>query len=775
MSTLPGVQTFLDALADAIEAASAYNRQDQAPPVTVLWPDNDRQWDDLVPLLMDRLPVFVLGEYSPVERTGPAYWLRCVIARTIPHPDLPPERVPVLYLPGYGRQDIRALETCPAKLQPLAELQYRGVLWTQKNGRDWTISAFLQSQDRGLGIEVGADLGTREALQRSLVKLAEEPLGALRKQAPLRAPYLDGLLHPDDVKNVLRWLNDPKRYREECTDQEWAAFLALCEERYNFHPDRDVPVTAAEKLGQQDGNWRVVWRRFAEAPAAYRTIPQQLREAKPEKTLPLLDHAESWPQDNEAAERALREALFRLSNLDPDAARQAILDLERDHGHRRDWVWASLGSAPMAKVIEHLATMAEATKNVRSGTSILEAVDGYAEFGWVTDLAVLDALASVERPDDVAAVRSAVRTAYRPWLEGVVTAFQEVVAAGASDGYEAGTPPEVSEGTCLLFADGLRFDAAQRLSSMLTQRGIEGEVKASLTALPSVTATAKPAISPAASALEGGVGFETVVKATGSKVSAQILRKAVGDEGFQVLGAEDLGNPSGCSWSEWGDIDAYGHEHGWKIAHHVAGELRGLAERIASLLDHGWRKVVVVTDHGWLLMPGGLPKAELPEHLTELRKGRCARLKEGSQSDQQVMPWHWNHMVRVAMAPGIHCYEAGKEYEHGGLSPQECVVPVLTANRPALQVAVTIDAVTWRRLRCNVAVQGSRTGAWIDIRTKGADSSTTMAMGGKELGVDNEVALLVGDEDREGEAALIVVLDSGGAVLAQKSTVVGGP
>ena len=128
-------------------------------------------------LTQERLPLFVLGKYSPDEHTGPAYWLRCIIARTIPHPGLPAEKVPVLYLPGYSRQDMRALETCPVELQPLAELQYRGVLWSQKNGRDWTVNAFLQSRDGGLGIRVEGDQGTREALQRSL---AEAGGGACR-------------------------------------------------------------------------------------------------------------------------------------------------------------------------------------------------------------------------------------------------------------------------------------------------------------------------------------------------------------------------------------------------------------------------------------------------------------------------------------------------------------------------------------------------------------------------------------------------------------------
>ena len=32
----------------------------------------------------------------------------------------------------------------------------------------------------------------------------------------------------------------------------------------------------------------------------------------------------------------------------PDAARRKILELEQNHGERRSWVWASLGSAPLA-------------------------------------------------------------------------------------------------------------------------------------------------------------------------------------------------------------------------------------------------------------------------------------------------------------------------------------------------------------------------------------------------------------------------------------------
>ena len=177
-----------------------------------------------------------------------------------------------------------------------------------KNGRDWTVGSFLQNKDGGLGIAVESDGETRESLRRSLPRLAEEPVEALLQIAPLRSTYLDGLMHPNNVREVLRWLNDPEGYRRHCSEQGWAAFMALCETHYEFAPDRHSPVSVAGKLGGRDGNWEMVWQRFAEAPGSYSGIPNRLREAKPQETLPLLDHVDSWPQNNETAEEALRDA-----------------------------------------------------------------------------------------------------------------------------------------------------------------------------------------------------------------------------------------------------------------------------------------------------------------------------------------------------------------------------------------------------------------------------------------------------------------------------------
>ena len=203
--------TFLDVLIAALGRAADFNTNDQTPPAAVLWPDKERQWEPLLPILRSRLPLLTLGDYLPAERTGPATYLRCMIARTLDD-KLPAGAVPILYLPGVSRQELRAVEECPKPLQPLAELQYRGVIFSHKNGRDWTIAGFLQSADGGLGIAAGTDNTTREAMQRALLKLAYEPVAHLRNEAPLRAPFFDALLNPDEVRRLLKWMNDPQSY-----------------------------------------------------------------------------------------------------------------------------------------------------------------------------------------------------------------------------------------------------------------------------------------------------------------------------------------------------------------------------------------------------------------------------------------------------------------------------------------------------------------------------------------------------------------------------------
>ena len=113
-------QTVLEAILASLQAAGAYNQNDQVAPAAILWTDKDQQWEPLVPRLHQLLQL-TLGAYDPASRTGPAIWLKCMLARALSEADWPADDVPILYLPDVGRQELRAVEECPKSLQPLAE------------------------------------------------------------------------------------------------------------------------------------------------------------------------------------------------------------------------------------------------------------------------------------------------------------------------------------------------------------------------------------------------------------------------------------------------------------------------------------------------------------------------------------------------------------------------------------------------------------------------------------------------------------------------------
>ena len=194
-----------------------------------------------------------------------------------------------------------------------------------------------------------------------------------------------------------------------------------------------------------------------------------------------------------------------------------------------------------------------------------------------------------------------------------------------------------------------------------------------------------------------------------------------------------------------------------------------------SLLAAGWQRVRVVTDHGWLLMPGGLDSVSLPKYLTDSRWKRCAAIKDTSHVEVPVFGWSWNLNERFAVAPGVHAFCKGVEYTHGGVSLQECMVPDLTfaGAGTASEGAVHIESLTWAGLRCRVSITPSTASFTAVVRTRPNDPSSDVSSS-KPIDADGKVSLLVENEDLQGSAACVVVLDGEGRLIAQESTVIGG-
>ncbi|MCC5847920.1 MAG: BREX-1 system phosphatase PglZ type B [Verrucomicrobia bacterium] len=767
--------TLLDLLIERLrEAASSFFPGVEEAPCAVLWTDPERAWGAVIPMLKQRLPeLLVLGEYAPEERQGPVIWLKTAMAGKIPDVPLPPGQTPILYLPGVARHVLRNADQCPWEWQPLVELLYRGTVWAHRNGKDWTVEGFLVSEE-GPALDLAKDDKTRLSLHSSLAVVAQTPLSRLQGKR-LEASDFDLLVVGDTPRDLLLWIEHGDAVKSEWGSERWHAFRSRCRDEYGFDPESKPPLYAAEKLGlREESSWQLVWERYCEAPEAYGGIRERLDQAQPADRLAL--DAQAWPRENALREQRLGAELEKLRDVAAHHARQRIAELEQEHGERRGWVWAKQGDAPLAEALEHLARLAEATRSIPSFTGLAAFADWYAESGCLADSAALAAFRHANMNSE-SAVRAAIRSVYLPWLEELCSKFQ-VLFPDSSHKPEGFRP---REGECLLFVDGLRLDVARELVLHLEAWNFSPTLETRFAALPTVTATAKPAVSPVFGMLSGDVvpADFAPLSPDGKSMNQPRFLKLLGREGIEVVNLESPSpsTPSARGWAETGRIDSRGHKLEADLAKQLPGELEQVAGVVRRLAEAGWRRVTLITDHGWLWMPGGLPKRELPGFLVESRWSRCAAIKGQSVPDVPVVPWHWNPKESVAVAPGACCFKAGMEYAHGGVSPQECVLPVIRVDVVAGSLptgGARIDSVKWRRLRCHVTVLHPGPGLCVDLRREVGDAETSVLAGVKEVEADGQVSLLVPDESMEGRKVVVTLLSADGGVISKYDTHVGG-
>ncbi|OFW17360.1 MAG: hypothetical protein A3F70_01790 [Acidobacteria bacterium RIFCSPLOWO2_12_FULL_67_14] len=771
-----GSPTVLDRLVEHLRSRDVVH-DGQERPVAILWTDPKQEWNGLAATLRERLGEFVtLGSYDPHARTGPAIWIRCLVDRALNDPQLPPDRPPIVYLPGVGRQDLRAGDDCRDDIKPLVELMFRGAMFLQPNGTDWTVFAFLTSL-RGLGLDVARDEGTVQALQGALAEVALTPVSQLSDK-PLHAEDFDRLLTADVIRDVLRWMGDPNGTKARLGENGWAAFRNRCRDDLDFDPETNADVVAGGLLADGQDGWELAWERFKESPVNYPGIVSLLRRSRRKGATFAFGEGDRWPHINDEDEQTLRSELTKLTSLAPAAAREAIFRLEAQHGRRRTWVWTRLGLSPLALALDPLAKLASSTAVVMGGGTPDEAARAYVDRGWQADAASWEAIAAAPTGDEKL-IGDLVRTLLLPWLDDSARAFQ--AAAERQVLPSAGSQPAVTadDDSCLVFVDGLRYDLGRRVAERLEGRGCRVTVGHRWAALPTVTPTAKPAATPVADAVNGqGLGgdFTPRLTDTGKPADAENLREVMRSRGYQVLGDGMFDAPASHparGWLETAAIDSLGHTLRIGLARQLDDELNRLAERVVGLLDAGWRSVRVVTDHGWLLMPGGLPKVELPRHLTESRWSRCAVIAAGATPDAMRAPWHWNPREWFATAPGVACFRASEEYTHGGLSLQECLTPDLLVERSGGTVLVaSIKSITWRGMRCLVEASVKGSGVSADLRLE-RPNGASVAAAVKPVESDGAVSLVVGDDEHEGASLVLVLTSEEGQILAQRTTRVG--
>mgnify|MGYP001260940479 CR=1 FL=1 len=650
------------------------------PPAAILWTDKDAAWQSAMPLLKSAMPELLeLGDYNPEQRTGPAVWLKCVIAGLAS--PLETEKVPVIYLPGVSRSELRAIETCPSHLTMLAELQYRSRWWaTPNNNRDWTVSGFLTNNTIGLELDLGQDNATKEVLAQVLEPLLEAEVNTLQGKR-ITAAELGALVVEDPIRDLLHWLDNP------AIAKGWSAMRQTmlqqyCQREYGLNADDKGRATFLVHLCEQPQPvWSALWARFEDMAERLPGLLKQLETVEP---LALALNSECYLSLALEEEQTLANTFAKMANKSDLDVEPGITRLQAQHAGRSESLWSRLGYTPYACALPHFAKLIELKNKPFGGPAIDVMASAYEREFWQLDYAALQAMACAQHDSQRQVIEGVLKVIYTPWLESRAEHFQKLVKLNGYNSAnhqikDAATASYQTASQVVFFVDGLRFDVARAFAKSL-EADYSVEVSTQWSALPSLTATAKAAVMPIKALLDGDIdnsNFIPRVKSSGSELSSASFKKLLEQAGWQYLDGVETGDPSGLAWVQTGDLDKAGHKEQLRLPSRIADILDEVSARIRGLKQAGWQHIRIVTDHGWLWVPGGMPKATLNKNATSDQTPRCAIMKSTASSEHLTAPWYWNGSVNIAFAPGISAFREGSHDDHGGLSLQECLTPVI--------------------------------------------------------------------------------------------------
>lgn len=753
----------------------------------IFWPDKERQWEKAIPFLRKELPgLLTLGDYKPEEKTGPAIWLRCAIAGKVSEAAITEGSTPIIYLPGVSKQDLRAIENCPEELKPLVELQFRGTVWSQYNGKDWTLMSYLVSDKGGLNLDVAQDNETKLALQNALIPLLQENIEELKGRR-LDKDYFNSLFTGGDpIRDMLNWLDQGEGFKQTLSPEQWQAFIGNTRSKYGIIPDKDGLLSAVKALVDCDSSnpkvrsWQQTWDRYCDSPLKFPNIPALIRKMPiPDDWLyqqNLEGAFDRYPQWNDDRESALGQALLNISKVSEIEARAKIRELEEQHGKRRALIWAELGEAKYAIMLKDLVKIAELTEHSLDNGSLTEVEKRYSEQFWQVDAIVVDLLAKIDSNEDLRLLNGILDILYYPWLDSSARYLQK---AGSVPRDSVHAPDLDAE--AVLFIDGLRYDCAKRISTILYKSGFQADESSRWTGLPTITATCKPILVKAIL----GDAFLKMSSSDFEAVSSYDFKKLLETNNWQIVNSKDAipvpsrngGLLMNKLWIEFGNLDELGHSQGWKLSKHVDGALSDIMKTVKDIFAAGWESVQIVTDHGWLLSPIGLPKTELSPLLSVSIWYRFATLKEGASTKEHIYPWYWDDQHQIAMADGISCFRSGVEYTHGGMSIQECLLLDIKIRKPESKkifTSITITDIKWAGLRCSIAIEGQNDGLSFDIRTSPGDLMSSVVLYVKPIKSDHTASVVVEDENLIQTTAYIVILDMESNIVSQIQTTIGG-
>ncbi|MGQ0678939.1 MAG: PglZ domain-containing protein [Actinomycetota bacterium] len=348
------------------------------------------------------------------------------------------------------------------------------------------------------------------------------------------------------------------------------------------------------------------------------------------------------------------------------------------------------------------------------------------------------------------------RAAYVEWLDLTLSAANSAAVTGAETGLpaQAGIHGRYIEGhrkVALIIVDAMRLEIGHRLAEVLSSATVKPEVEAAAAAVPTITVVGMANLLPGAvdglafqrqenglTVLVGGHQVRTVADRTSAYRKAadrvqdhplgewlglgdDLLRNRVENSDLMVVRSQeiDAAGENGLATMRWSQIDS---------------TVDALAILIGRLAAAGVLRVVVTADHGFLALGRPLDPSRVlppPSGSGKVEHGRAwvgqlATVPDGCtaltladfgvlSSDSLVVP------------DGMTVFgSSGAGFFHGGISPQEAIVPVIVvdlenSDRPGsefltVQVEIPGGKVAAEAFSARVSLAGSLFALDVSVR-----------------------------------------------------------
>jgi hypothetical protein len=346
-------------------------------------------------------------------------------------------------------------------------------------------------------------------------------------------------------------------------------------------------------------------------------------------------------------------------------------------------------------------------------------IDLYVQHGHKLDAAhrILEQIIqdTAPEPGPLNDVLQKARSAHRDQLDRMVRSFQDAVAQEgwptpgrerANDVYERYVRTAWQEGkrVAYIWVDAFRYDLALHLAQQVGARH-EATVRPVCAQLPSITKIGMAALLPGAGEdfrmQVQGNDLVPVVKGQpipDLQARRNYLTEAVGRNRFATMELPDLlANKDLQSLKQvevlhvhTAAIDQLGENNPSYLAGLIPSAMFDLQRALNRLADAGFQTAVLATDHGFCLFDSAGSGDAIPKPLDgEWLEVKNRALLGNGQPNAQVVCVEASHMgirgpvERYVAARGLATFTKGVRYFHEGLSPQECVLPVVVVQLKA--------------------------------------------------------------------------------------------